>query len=397
MAKIYYESDANLDLIRNKTIGVVGFGSQGHAHALNLRDNGMNVMIGLYPGSKSWQQAQQAGLRVGTVEEVAKQADIIMVLAPDQLQKQIYDESIGPALEAAGNGKMLMFAHGFNIHFNQIVPPADVDVTMIAPKAPGHKVREFFIDGIGVPALVAVHQNASENAKEVALAYGAGIGSAKAGIIETTFEEETETDLFGEQVVLCGGVTSLVKTAFETLVQAGYQPEIAYFECMHELKLLVDLMHEGGMAYMRYSISDTAEYGDYTRGPKIIDDHVRQNMKQVLQNIRSGAFAREWILENQAGRPSFNAMRRHEANHLIEKVGGELRGMMPWLKKGKQEAAPQASASAPQPTAASSTYQPPAQPASSSFSAPSSESTPSSGGGYNWPSDGGQGGGTPTA
>jgi ketol-acid reductoisomerase len=336
MAKIYYENDANLELIRGKTIGIIGFGSQGHAHALNLRDSGMNVMVGLYPGSKSWQQAQMAGLRVGTVDEVARSADIIMMLAPDQIQKKIYDESIAPSLRA---GKMLMFAHGFNIHYNQIVPPSDVDVTMIAPKAPGHKVRENFVAGIGVPAIVAVHQNASENAKEIALAYGRGIGSAKAGIIETTFEEETETDLFGEQAVLCGGVTSLVKTAFETLVQAGYQPEIAYFECFHELKLLVDMMHEGGMAYMRYSISDTAEYGDYTRGPKVIDDHVRQNMKQVLQNIRSGAFAREWILENQAGRPSFLALRRQNAEHMIEKVGADLRGMMPWLKPSKQQPA----------------------------------------------------------
>jgi ketol-acid reductoisomerase len=355
MAKIYYENDANIDLIKGKTIGVIGFGSQGHAHALNLRDNGMNVMVGLYPGSKSWQQAQQAGLRVGTVEEVAKTADIMMMLVPDQIQKQVYDESIGPALEESGKGKMLMFAHGFNIHFNQIVPPSEVDVTMIAPKAPGHKMREFFLDGIGVPALVAVHQNASESAKEMALAYGAGIGSAKAGIIETTFEEETETDLFGEQVVLCGGVTALVKTAFETLVQAGYQPEIAYFECMHELKLLVDLMHEGGMAYMRYSISDTAEYGDYTRGPKVIDDHVRQNMRSVLQNIRSGQFAREWIMENQAGRPSFNAMRRMEANHMIEQVGGELRGMMPWLKK---PASQQQAAGSPPPSASEQPQEP---------------------------------------
>jgi ketol-acid reductoisomerase len=351
MAKIYYENDANLELIRGKTIGIIGFGSQGHAHALNLRDSGMNVMVGLYPGSKSWQQAQMAGLRVGTVEEVARSADIIMMLAPDQVQKKIYDESIAPSLRA---GQMLMFAHGFNIHYNQIVPPPDIDVTMIAPKAPGHKVRENFVAGIGVPAIVAVHQDASENAKNIALAYGRGIGSAKAGIIETTFEEETETDLFGEQAVLCGGVTALVKTAFETLVQAGYQPEIAYFECFHELKLLVDMMHEGGMAYMRYSISDTAEYGDYTRGPKVIDDHVRQNMKQVLQNIRSGAFAREWILENQAGRPSFLALRRQNAEHMIEKVGADLRAMMPWLKPGKGQPA-----AAPQ---ASTQQQPPVQP-----------------------------------
>ncbi len=267
MAKMYYENDANLDLIRGKTIGIIGFGSQGHAHALNLRDNGCNVMVGLYPGSKSWQQAQATGLRVGTVEEVARAADIIMILTPDQVQRQVYVDSIEPGLAA---GKMLMFAHGFNIHFNQIVPPDDVDVTMIAPKAPGHRMREMFENGVGVPALIAVHQNATENAQQIALAYGRAVGCAKAGIIETTFAEETETDLFGEQTVLCGGVTALVKTAFETLVQAGYQPEIAYFECMHELKLLVDLMHEGGMAYMRYSISDTAEYGDYTRGPRVI-------------------------------------------------------------------------------------------------------------------------------
>ena len=335
MAKIYYESDANLDLIKNKTIGIIGFGSQGHAHALNLRDNGCDVMVGLQPGSKSRQEAQSAGLQVGTVEEVARDADIIMILVPDQVQRQVYIDSIEPGLRA---GKMLMFAHGFNIHFNQIVPPQDVDVTMIAPKAPGHRMREMFVNGVGVPALIAVHQNATENAQQIALAYGAGVGCAKAGIIETTFAEETETDLFGEQTVLCGGVTALVKTAFETLVQAGYQPEIAYFECMHELKLLVDLMHEGGMAYMRYSISDTAEYGDYTRGPRVIDDHVRQQMKQVLNNIRSGAFAREWIIENQAGRPSFLALRRQNQEHLIERVGAELRGMMPWLQK--REAAP---------------------------------------------------------
>jgi ketol-acid reductoisomerase len=332
VAKIYYDADANLDLIKSKTVGIIGFGSQGHAHALNLRDSGCNVMVGLYPGSKSWQQAQMAGLRVGTVEEVARQADVIMILAPDQVQRQIYYDSIEPGLSA---GKMLMFAHGFNIHFNQIIPPPDVDVTMIAPKAPGHRMREMFVQGVGVPALVAVHQNASENALQMALAYGKGVGCTKAGVIETTFAEETETDLFGEQVVLCGGVTALVKAAFETLVQAGYQPEIAYFECMHELKLLVDLMHEGGMSYMRYSISDTAEYGDYTRGPKVIDDHVRQNMRQILANIRSGAFAREWILENQAGRPSFLALRRQNSEHMIEKVGAELRAMMPWLgKKG---------------------------------------------------------------
>jgi ketol-acid reductoisomerase len=374
MAKIFYESDANLDLIRNKTIGIIGFGSQGHAHALNLRDSGCNVMVGLYPGSKSWQQAQTAGLKVASVEEVARDADIIMILTPDQAQRQVYVDSIEPGLRA---GKMLMFAHGFNIHFNQIVPPDDVDVAMIAPKAPGHRMREMFVNGVGVPALIAVHQNATENAQQIALAYGRGVGCAKAGIIETTFAEETETDLFGEQTVLCGGVTALVKTAFETLVQAGYQPEIAYFECMHELKLLVDLMHEGGMAYMRYSISDTAEYGDYTRGPRVIDDHVRQQMKQILNNIRSGAFAREWIIENQAGRPSFLALRRQNQEHLIERVGAELRGMMPWLQK--REGAPTPPRSTPTPAAEpvrTEAFAPPVEPYTreghSAFQRPSS-------------------------
>jgi ketol-acid reductoisomerase len=333
MARIYYESDANLDLIKGRTIGIMGFGSQGHAHALNLRDNGCNVMVGLHTGSKSWQLAQDAGLRVGTVEEVAREADIIMMLVPDQAQRQVYYESVERGLSA---GKMLMFAHGFNIHFGQIQPPPDIDVTMIAPKAPGHRMRELFTAGLGVPALLAVHQNATETARETALAYAKGVGCARAGVLETTFAEETETDLFGEQTVLCGGVTALVKAAFETLVAAGYQPEVAYFECLHELKLLVDLMHEGGMAYMRYSISDTAEYGDYTRGPKVIDDHVKQSMKQILGNIQSGAFAREWILENQAGRPSFMALRRQNAEHQIEQVGRQLRGMMPWLQKAGQ-------------------------------------------------------------
>ena len=335
MARIYYESDANLELIRGRTIGIMGFGSQGHAHALNLHDNGCNVMVGLHPGSKSWQLAQDAGLRVGTVEEVAREADIIMMLVPDQAQRQVYYESVERGLSA---GKMLMFAHGFNIHYGQIQPPPDVDVTMIAPKAPGHRMRELFTGGLGVPALLAVHQNATETAREIALAYAKGVGCARAGVLETTFAEETETDLFGEQTVLCGGVTALVKAAFETLLAAGYQPEIAYFECMHELKLLVDLMHEGGMSYMRYSISDTAEYGDYTRGPKVIDDHVKQSMKQILGNIQSGSFAREWILENQAGRPSFMALRRQNAEHPIEQVGKQLRAMMPWLQKTGQTA-----------------------------------------------------------
>ncbi|MFQ6019721.1 MAG: ketol-acid reductoisomerase, partial [Dehalococcoidia bacterium] len=268
MAKIYYDKDADLARIKGKAIAIIGFGSQGHAHALNLKDSGLNVMVGLYPGSRSWQQVQEAGLRVGSVAEVAKEADVIMMLAPDQVQRQIYYESVEPGLTA---GNMLMFAHGFNIHFHQILPPREVDVTMIAPKAPGHRMREVFSQGLGVPALLAVHQDASEGAKEIALAYAKGVGCSRAGVIETTFAEETETDLFGEQVVLCGGITSLIKASFETLVAAGYQPEIAYFECMHELKLLVDLMHEGGMSYMRYSISDTAEYGDYTRGPRVID------------------------------------------------------------------------------------------------------------------------------
>lgn len=330
MAKIYYDSDANLELIRWKTIGVIGFGSQGHAHALNLKDSECKVVVAEIVGSKPWQAAQDAGLRVDTAEEVAREADIIVMLVPDQFQRQVYYESIERSLSA---GKMLMFAHGFNIHFGQIQPPPDIDVTMIAPKAPGHRMRELFTAGLGVPALVAVQQDATGTAKEVALAYAKGVGCARAGVLETTFAEETETDLFGEQTVLCGGVTALVKAAFETLVTAGYQPEVAYFECMHELKLLVDLMHEGGMAYMRYSISDTAEYGDYTRGPKVIDDHVKQSMRQILGNIQSGAFAREWILENQAGRPSFMALRRQNAEHPIEQVGKELRAMMPWLQK----------------------------------------------------------------
>ena len=333
MAKIYYDSDANLELIKGKTVGIVGFGSQGHAHAMNLRDSGCSVTVAELPGTDAWKRAEEAGFSVVTAAELAQQVEIIMMLAPDQAQRQIYYESVAPGL---GPGKMLMFAHGFNIHFNQIVPPPEVDVTMIAPKAPGHRMREMFVAGMGVPALIAVHQNASGSARELALAYAKGVGCTKAGAIETTFAEETETDLFGEQVVLCGGVTALVKSAFETLVAAGYQPEIAYFECMHELKLLVDLMHEGGMAYMRYSISDTAEYGDYTRGPRVIDDHVRQTMRQILANIQSGAFAREWILENQAGRPSFLALRKQNAEHPIEKVGKELRSMMPWLQSGSK-------------------------------------------------------------
>ena len=330
MAEIYYDKDAELDLLKDKTIGIVGYGSQGHAHALNLKDSGQNVIVGLYPGSKSWAKAEAAGLRVGSVADVAAEADVIMILAPDQVQRELYESHIEPGL-AAGN--MLMFAHGFNIHFSQIQPPDDVDVTMVAPKGPGHMLRQLYTEGVGMPALVAVHQNATELAKQLALAYAKGIGCARAGVLTTTFQEETETDLFGEQTVLCGGVTALIKTAFETLVEAGYQPEVAYFECLHELKLLVDFIHEGGMKSMRYTISDTAEYGDYTRGPRIIDEHVRENMRQALREIQDGSFAREWILENQAGRPGFLAMRRNNAEHQIEEVGEELRGMMSWLKK----------------------------------------------------------------
>ncbi|MFO8100594.1 MAG: ketol-acid reductoisomerase [Dehalococcoidia bacterium] len=329
MATIYYENDADLELIKGKTIGVIGFGSQGHAHAQNLKESGCEVMVGELAGSEPWKNAEAAGLKVASASDVSKEADIIIMLVPDTMQPRIYRESIEKNLTA---GKMLMFAHGFNIHFNQIVPPADVDVTMIAPKGPGHIVRQLYEEGSGTPALVAVHQDASGQALEKALAYGKGIGSARAGILETSFAEETETDLFGEQTVLCGGVTALIKTAFETLVDAGYQPEIAYFEVCHELKLIVDLIHRGGFKFMRYSVSDTAEYGDYTRGPRVIDDKVREEMWKILEEIQNGTFAREWILENQAGAPSFNAFRKLEAEHEIEEVGEELRGMMPWLK-----------------------------------------------------------------
>jgi len=329
---MYYDKDADLGLLKGKTIGVIGFGSQGHAHALNLKDSGCDVVVGLYPGSKSWKAAEDAGLRVGSVREVAEQSDIIMILTPDQVAKEVY---YGHIVDGLKSGNMVMWAHGFNVHYDQVHAPDDVDVTMVAPKGPGHLVRRVYTEGGGVPALFAVHQNATEQARQIALAYAKGIGATRSGVLETTFKEETETDLFGEQSVLCGGVTSLVKNAFETLVEAGYQPELAYFECMHELKLIVDLMYEGGMGYMRYSISDTAEYGDYTRGPVVVDARVKENMKRVLGQIQDGSFAREWILENQAGRPSFNALRRINAAHPIEEVGGELRKMMAWLKKSK--------------------------------------------------------------
>ena len=329
MAKIYYDKDAKLDLLKGKTIGIIGFGSQGHAHAQNLRDSGCQVSVAEARDTEGWRNAQKAGFKVAGAAEVAKEASIIAMLVPDTLQPRVYHESIEKELSS---GKMLMFAHGFNIHFGQIVPSSDVDVTMIAPKCPGHMLRRLYTEGSGAPALVAVHQDASGKAKDVALAYAHGIGCARAGVLETTFAEETETDLFGEQTVLCGGVSSLVKAGFETLVEAGYQPEIAYFECFHELKLIVDLMYQGGLGYMRYSVSDTAEYGDYTRGPRVIDDLVKDEMGQILAEIQDGSFAREWILENQAGRPGFNALRRKDAEHEIEIVGKKLRGMMPWLK-----------------------------------------------------------------
>jgi ketol-acid reductoisomerase len=328
-AKIYYDQDADLGLLRGKKIAIIGYGSQGHAHALNLRDSGQEVVVGLYKGSRSWPKAEKDGLRVATVAEAAQMADIVMILLPDQVHRDTYEQSIKGAL---GRGKMLMVAHGFSIHFNQVVPPPDVDVSMIAPKAPGHVMRDLFTQGPGVPALLAVQQDVSGKARDLALAYARGVGCTRAGVIETTFREETETDLFGEQTTLCGGISHLIKAAFETLVEAGYQPEVAYFECMHEMKLIVDLFYQGGLAYMRYSVSDTAEYGDYTRGPRIVDDRIRAEMKKILAEIQSGQFAREWVLENQANRPGFLAMRKRDAEHPIEEVGTRLRGMMSWIK-----------------------------------------------------------------
>jgi ketol-acid reductoisomerase len=329
LAKIYYDKDADLNLLKGKVIAVIGYGSQGHAQAQNLRDSGCQVVVGLPEESKSRSKAQADGLRVATVAEAAKEADIIVMLTPDMQHRPIYYESIEKGL-APGN--MLMVAHGFSIHYGQVIPPPDIDVTMIAPKAPGHRMRELYTEGMGVPALIAVHQDATGKAKEIALAYAKGIGCSRAGVIETTFAEETETDLFGEQTVLCGGVTALIKAGFEILVEAGYQPEIAYFECLNELKLIVDLIYQGGLSYMRYSVSHTAEYGDYTRGPRVINDLVKDEMRQILAEVQDGSFAREWILENQAGRPVYNALRRKEEEHPIELVGRELRKMMPWLK-----------------------------------------------------------------
>ena len=332
MAKMFYEKDTNLGLLQGKKVAVIGFGSQGHAHALNLHESGVDVVVGLYEGSKSWDKVKEAGLEVATTAEAAKKADIIMILVPDEKQAKLYREEIAPYLE---EGKALVFAHGFNIHFKQIVPPSNVDVFMIAPKGPGHMVRRTYTEGSGVPCLIAVEQDYSGKAKDLALAYANGIGGARAGVLETTFKDETETDLFGEQAVLCGGVTALIKAGFETLVEAGYAPENAYFECMHEMKLIVDLMYQGGMAAMRYSISDTAEYGDYVTGSRIITDETKKEMKQVLTEIQDGTFAKKWLLENQVGRPTFNAMRRMEAEHPIEKVGKELREMMSWIDTKK--------------------------------------------------------------
>ena len=330
MANVYYENDADLSLLEGKTVGVIGYGSQGHAHALSLKDSGVDVVVGLYEGSSSWPRAEEAGLRVATVSDVAQQADMMMMLVPDHLQSRIYRESIQPHLV---EGKTLMFAHGFNIHYQQIIPPPQVDVSMVAPKAPGHRMREIFTRGSGVPGLLAIHQDATGRARENALAYAKGVGCTRAGVLDTTFKEETETDLFGEQTILCGGVAALIKAGFETLVEAGYQPESAYFECLHELKLIVDLIYQGGLGYMRYSVSDTAEYGDYSRGPRVIDEHVKENMKLILADIQNGSFAREWIAENDEGRPRFNVLRQRDASHPIEKVGEELRGLMSFLKE----------------------------------------------------------------
>lgn len=328
MARIYYDADADLSLLSGRRIAVLGYGSQGHAHALNLKDSGCDVSVGLYRGSKSWEKAQADGLPVYEVAEAVRRSDIIVMLVPDPVQPALYREAVAPNLAP---GKTLMFAHGFNIRFGQIVPPPDVDVSMVAPKSPGHRMREIFQEGGGVPALVAVHQDATGKALATALAYAKGIGCTRAGVIETTFAEETETDLFGEQVVLCGGISHLIKAAFETLVEAGYQPEVAYFECLHELKLIVDLIYQGGLSYMRYSVSDTAEHGDYVSGPRVIDEHVRNTMKQILAEIRNGSYAESWIEENAKGRPWFNAKREEERKHPIEEVGRRLRAMMPWI------------------------------------------------------------------
>lgn len=329
MSRMYYNDDGDLNVLKGKKVAVIGYGSQGHAHALNMKENGVDVVVGLYEGSKSWAKAEAEGLFVTTVEEAAKAAQVVMILLPDEKQKEIYTKFIEPHLE---EGDALAFAHGFNIVFSQVVPPANVDVFMVAPKGPGHLVRREFENGAGVPCLFAIYQNFTGKAQEVALAYAKAIGGTRAGVIETTFKEETETDLFGEQAVLCGGVTELIKAGFDTLVEAGYQPEIAYFECMHEMKLIVDLLYEGGMDRMRYSVSDTAEYGDYVTGKRIINEDTRKEMRKVLAEVQSGQFAQKWILENQSGRAMYNAIKRTESEHLIEKTGAKLRKMMNWIK-----------------------------------------------------------------
>jgi ketol-acid reductoisomerase len=330
MAKIYYDNDCDLKLLDGKLVGIIGYGSQGHAQAQNLRDSGCQVLVAELEGSPGWKNAKEAGFKVTDAVEVAREADIVSILAPDELHGRIYNASVLPGL-AAGN--TLLFSHGFSIHYGQVVPPFDVNVVMIAPKSPGHMLRRLYTEEMGPPAIIAVHQDATGDARDIALAYTKGIGCSRAGVIETTFAEETETDLFGEQAVLCGGITGLIKAGFETLIEAGYQPEIAYFEILHELKLIVDLIYQGGLSYMRYSVSNTAEYGDYISGPRIIDDMVKEEMAEILAEIQDGTFAKEWILENQAGRPVFNALRRIEAEHPIEAVGAELRQMMPWLKQ----------------------------------------------------------------
>lgn len=332
---MYYEEDADLKFLEGKTVAVLGYGSQGHAQAQNLRDSGVKVVVGLRPPTTpettaEWNKVVEAGIPVMTVEEAAQQGDLIQVLLPDEIQGRVYREQIAPYLQ---EGNLLMFSHGFNIHFGQIVPPPNIDVIMVAPKGPGHLVRRQYVEGFGVPCLIAMQQDFTGQAKELALAYAKGIGATRAGVLETTFKEETETDLFGEQCVLCGGTTELVRAGFDTLVEAGYQPEIAYFECLHELKLIVDLMYEGGIQKMRYSISDTAEFGDLTVGRRIITEETRQEMKKVLAEIQSGAFAKDWLLENQVGRPKYNALKKRDADHLIEKVGAELRKMMRWIQK----------------------------------------------------------------
>ena len=332
MATMFYDRDADLELIRQRKVAVIGYGSQGHAHALNLQDSGVDVVVGLQSGSKSAEKAKSAGLKVLSVADASKWADVIMVLVPDTAASALYKEAIGPNLSA---GKMLMFAHGFNIRFGTVTPPKDVDVTMIAPKSPGHRVRELYVEGGGTPALIAVHQDATGKAKALALSYGSAIGVGRAGIVETTCSEETETDLFGEQAVLCGGTSALVKAGFNTLVEAGYQPEIAYFECLHELKLIVDLIYRGGLSYMRYSISNTAEHGDYTGGPRIVTEETKREMKQMLKEIQDGDYARKWVGEHEAGRPWFNAQRKAERTQLLEKVGADLREMMPFVSPAR--------------------------------------------------------------